>query len=198
MTSTGCTPANAGLLANNTFVGKGRCWSIGDASNAPSSLNNLCATSSGAILSGPSTMPYPSGQIDYNMYAGVGTVNNFGLPCPNGSCNINTYTAWSSSPNLLDVHGSNPTLAAAALTSSYQLGSGSVAIGKAKNLTSAYCTAIPAICVGAPSIFGVAGAGAGGGATASATGAWDVGAYPSGSSVAAQPSAPTGLSVVVN
>jgi hypothetical protein len=198
LVSTGCTPANASLLANNTVVGNGRCWSIGDASNAPSSLNNLCATTSGATLSTPSTMPYPTAQIDYNMYAGVGTVNAFGLPCANGSCNINTYTAWSSSPHSLDVHGSNPTRAAVALTSSNQLGSGSVAIGKAKNLTSAYCTEIPALCVGAPSIFGVAGAGAGGGTPASTTGAWDAGAYPSGSSVATQPSAPTGLTAVVN
>lgn len=194
--SSGCSPANASLIANNTVVGKGRCWGINDASNAPSSFNNLCATTGGAYLFQPSTMPYPGAQIDYNMYAGVGTVNDFGLPCPNGTCNINTYMAWSSSPNFLDVHGSNPTLAAAALTSDYHLGSGSVAIGKAKNLTS-YCTEIPAICVGAPSIFGVAGAGAGGGVTAPATGPWDAGAYPSGPA-AAQPSAPTGLSAVVN
>jgi hypothetical protein len=193
LVASGCTPANTTLIANNTFVGKGSCFKIGDMSDAPSSLNNLCATTGGAVLTG-STSGYPSANIDYNMYAGTGTSNAFWVPAGN----VNQWSVWSTSPYSLDVHGSNPTLAAAALTSGYQLGSGSVAIGKAKNLTSTYCTTIPAICVGAPSIFGVAGAGAGGGATASATGPWDAGAYPSGSSVAAQPSAPTSLTAVVN
>jgi hypothetical protein len=191
--ASGCTPANNTLIANNTVVGSGMCWHIGDLSNAPSSLNNLCATSSGGNLTGASS-GYPGANIDYNIYPGTGTSNDFWVP----TGNVNRWSVWSASPFLLDVHGSNPTLAAAALTSSYQLGSGSIAIGKAKNLTSTYCATIPAICVGAPSIFGVAGAGAGGGATASTTGPWDAGAYPNGSSVAAQPSAPSGLTAVVN
>jgi hypothetical protein len=189
--ASGCTPANNTLYANNTVVGRGLCFNINDLSDAPASFNNLCATTSGANLTGSSS-GYPSSNIDHNLYAGTATSNAFWVP----GGNVNRWSVWSAGPYLLDVHGGNPTLAAAAFTSGYQLSSGSVAIGAAKNLTSTYCTAVPALCVGAPSTFGVGGAS--GGATASATGAWDAGAYPNGSSVATQPNPPTGLVALVD
>jgi len=198
----GCSPPNQSLIANNTMIGPSGagCWSGGDFSNNISIENNLCATTSGAILAWPSSLPFPgsgSGLIDYNLYPGVPTSNAFAEPtttCPPASCgnpyaNINSWTAWSSGSLLLDRHctptgntpgtgnSCNPTLAAAALTSSYYLGTGSVAIGAAVNLTTAWCTTIPALCTGAPSTFGRGGANDGV-ALPSGTTAWDTGARP--------------------
>src|SRR5205823_4549331 len=149
---------------------------IRDLSNAPLSYNNLCATTGGGSLLGSSNS-YPGANIDYNMYAGTATSNAFYL----AGGNVNSWAAWSASPYSLDVNGSNPTLAAVAFTSKYHLGAGSVAIGRAANLRSRYCTAIPALCVGAPSTFGVGGANDGVAVTQSLTANCDVGAYPTGS-----------------
>jgi hypothetical protein len=189
---TGCTPTNSTLYANNTVVGRGMCFQIRDVSSAPLSFNNLCATTAGASLLGSSNN-YPGANIDYNIYAGTPTSNSFYVP----SGNVNSWAQWSASPYSLDVNGRNPTLAAVAFTSNYHLGAGSVAIGRAANLRSRYCAAIPALCVGAPSTFGVGGANDGVAVTQSLTANWDAGAYPTGTA-AAGPNAPVGLVAIVN
>jgi len=210
-TSPACSPPNQSLIANNTMIGPSgsSCWSGGDISNNISVENNLCATTSGAILAWPSSLPFPgsgSGTINYNLYPGVPTSNAFAEPtstcypasCGNPFANINSWTAWHNSPLFLDTNctptgntpgtgnSCNPTLASAALTSSYGLGVGSTAIGAAVNLTSAWCGTIPALCTGAPSTFGRGGANDGVALPSGAT-AWDTGAYPFSGTVTLTP-----------
>jgi Abnormal spindle-like microcephaly-assoc'd, ASPM-SPD-2-Hydin len=194
-----CSPPNASLIANNTMVGPSGagCWGASDVSNSPSVLNNVCATTSGAVVSYPSTIPYAvvsgaSTQIDFNLYPGVPTSNAFYVPKGTSFGNINSWAKWSAAPYFFDVDcptpGSNcnPSLADVALTASYHLGSSSVAIGAAANLTSAWCGTIPALCTGAPSSFGRGGANDG--LTLPSTGNWDTGAYPLNTSVTLEPS----------
>jgi hypothetical protein len=189
----GCSPANQSLIANNTFIKPGGyCWGIGDKSGAPFSFNNLCVTTAGGNLIN-STNTYPNTSIDYNMYAGTLGANAFYA----GGGIVNTFAQWQGGSLLLDLHGSNPTLASVALTSSYGLGTGSVAIGAAVNLTSAWCGTIPALCQGAPSSFG-RGSINNGVALPSGTTAWDTGAYPSGSGPSGLVLSPGNLTISVN
>ena len=209
--ATPCSPPNLSLVANNTMIGTSgpSCWNVSDISNNISVENNLCATTSGAVVAWSSSIPYPgsgSGVIDYNLYPGVPTSNAFSIPtstcypalCGNPFGNVNSWTVWHNSPYFFDVHctptgntpgtgnSCNPTLAAVALSSSYRLGSGSVAIGAAVNLTSAWCGTIPALCTGPPSTFGRGGANDGV-ALPSGTTAWDSGAYPVSGTVTLTP-----------
>jgi hypothetical protein len=220
-TSPACSPPNLSLIANNTMIGAGQsCFGVGDISNNISVENNLCATTSGGIVTWPSSIPYPgsgSGVINYNLYPGVGTSNAFSIPttsCPPALCgnpfgNVNSWTVWHNSPYFFDTNctptggvpgtgnSCNPTLASVALTSSYGLGTGSVAIGAAVNLTSAWCTTIPALCVGAPTSFG-RGSTNNGVALPSGTTAWDTGAFPASGTVTLTPTSYTFATTIVS
>jgi hypothetical protein len=209
---TPCSPPNLSLLANNTMIGatqSGSCFTISDTSNNITVANNLCAGTSGSLVTWSSSIPYPgsgSGSVNYDLYPGVPTSNAFAIPtstcypalCGNPFAIINSWSQWKGTPYFFDVdctptgntpgagNSCNPSLASVALTPSYGLGAGSLAIGAAVNLTSAWCTTIPALCQGAPSSFG-RGSTNNGVALPSGTTAWDTGAYPVSGTVTLTP-----------
>jgi hypothetical protein len=164
------------VLANNTVTattGNGGYNFIFETAAAPTpaftniqAYNNLFLGPEGASL-WESKTPYPGSKVDYNIYAGAGTVNAFGVQ----TGNVNSFAGWQAvygdNTGGFDAHGANPSIASVQLNpTSYTLGAGSTAIGAGKNLTS-LCGAVPELC------FDKAGN------PRPATGAWDAGAYQS-------------------
>lgn len=171
------------LIVNNTMSGKAT-WGFG---------SDESATMENNIVTGPSQAEY------YDSGASGNTVDyNLGYNLSNGWAKFSSLSAWQSSSTSICPGGcdknsinSNPNL-----NSDFTLPSSSPAKGAGVNLTS---LGIAGLDKGAPQSFGVNYACGSGCVARPATGAWDLGAYPAGSSGTAStsPSAPVGLTGVV-
>jgi chitodextrinase len=157
------------VIVNNTIVDNGNggmCWHLQDQTGTSIVKNNLCQTIArgalgGACLRGPSPWPGTT-QIDYNIYAGVGSSNDFAIPEPGGTAcgNINSFSAWQGYG--FDLHGSNPSYLSTNLDGNYIPQAGSVAIKTGANLTSLGISQLNVDKNGTPR---------------PSSGAWDIGAY---------------------
>jgi len=163
-------------ILNNTFVGTGSLsgesaiTTVSTASNITIQNNIISGFASGNSLAGSPTITTYDNDLYYNI-TGLGA-NWFTL----GSNTYNSWAAWQGTG--YDAHGqyANPLLDA-----SYQIQSGSPAIGLAANLTSLGITALDSDKAGA---------------ARPSSGAWDAGAYQFGSA-AGKPAPPTGLTATV-
>lgn len=208
------------LIYNNVTVttvlgGPTNCFIEPGAGVAPAYVYNNTMSGASACGTGVS----PGGAINNNVF--VGMYNAVGIPSngitsdyndfygitggtlsfTNASNGINapTLAAWVSSTGndsepcqgMCDQHSINGN---PSLTATFTLSSGSPAIGAGKNLTS---LGISGLDVGAPQFFGVNYACGTGCVPRPSTGAWDIGAYPGGSSAGNPPAPPSGLAAVV-
>jgi hypothetical protein len=180
------------ILANNTVLqnyevsgaGQGSAFGFNTAGESNlggfftsiQSYNNLFIGNSGASLSGPAagTVPKPytvsmgtdTGYVENNVYADPASSNAFA--CQDG--NVNDFSHWDNynyagtSTCGFDQYGLSTTSSAVNLnTSTFVPGTGSVAIGAGKNLTS-LCSTTPELCNDKN------------GTSRPSMGAWDVGA----------------------
>ena len=166
--ATGSPPGATGIslgVYNNTVQGYSTsfCEDIGvQEQTSPTLKNNIAMTAAQYVY----TASITSGMtFDYNLY--FNTPNGFTGPC-GGQVSFATWKASCGE----DAHSqiANPNLSA-----SFVPNSGSPAIGAGTNLTSLGITALD---VGAPQTFGAGGSCGSGCLARSASGAWDVGAYP--------------------
>ena len=132
--------------------------------------NNICSTVYVAIYIEPGAS---IGSSDYNDFSAMNSVAFY------NSQWYSTVATWRASPGSPDAHSvsTNPLL-----STTFQLGAGSAAIGTGTNLSNLGVNALD---------FDKAGV------QRPASAAWDMGAYQSGSSSSA-PNPPSGLTVVVN
>ena len=132
--------------------------------------NNICSTAYVGIyvVSGASI-----GSSDYNDFSNMNAI------AFNNGHWYNTVASWRSSSGE-DMHSVS---ASAALTSNFQLGSGSAAIGAGENLSSLGVNALDFDKAGTQRPTG--------------TTAWDAGAFQTGTNSSA-PNPPSGLTAVVN
>jgi hypothetical protein len=175
------SPTN-GQVYNNTIVG-GSAGIIG--MNATNMRNNVVVNSfSGERL----YAGFNSIVSDFNDFFNV-TGGGFAAMVGGGT-DYATVAAWVTGTGL-DTHSitTNPNV-----TSAFTLGNGSPAIGAGTNLSSLGITGLN---TGAPQTFGVNGNCGNRCVARPTSGPWDMGAYPSGSSVSNQPNPPTDLSAQV-
>ncbi|MBV9483874.1 MAG: hypothetical protein JO249_24465 [Acidobacteria bacterium] len=161
------------------------------------------------VLGGETLVSFPSdafasGGADYNAYENtfldLGT-GPFAAPCPMsgnpGGCT--TLSAWQSdmyAGSGKDINSTFNTLSNLNInTQTGVLGAGSPIIGKGTNLTN---LGIAALGTGAPQSFGAGGGCGAGCQPRPATGSWDPGAYPHGSSSSAGPNPPTMLTATTH
>jgi hypothetical protein len=193
--ATGGGPANAyitiglgvsgALVFNNTIDGGGSQGMSGQVS--PTFKNNIVTiVSTGMDLNAG----YSGVTSDYNDWYGL-TGSNSMIAQPSGY--YANVAAWTSATGF-DSHGvtGNPIL-----MSGFMPGPGSAAIGKGTNLAS---LGISGLSIGAPQYFGVAYACGSGCVVRPSSGAWDMGAYQTGtlgSGNGNPPSPPTNLTATV-
>jgi hypothetical protein len=176
------------LILNNTVLPGAGCttdFGIAEASNV--TLENNLGLSNGNYVyqSSPVTAIVTA---DYNSWQMPAGGNPFWCSAGGGI----SFSTWKSSCGF-DIHGQNASIA---INSDFTLPSGSAAIGAAANLTSLGITALDK---GAPQTFGAGGSCGTGCGVRPSSGAWDAGAYASGSTTAGNgPNAPSGLTAVVN
>jgi hypothetical protein len=189
------TSGNTGsYIVNNTVyqgTADGTCMHV----NYPTSLtleNNIFVNCGYQYLDNDTQM---SPIYDYNDWystigSGSGWIVSSGTNCTGTGCSFSGWKALG-----VDTHGkfANPNLN----TTSFQLPSGSAAIGAGANLTG-LCSTLTALCNGAPQTFGAGGACGSGCLARSSSDAWDVGAYPYSSSSSNPPPVPTSLTAVVH
>jgi hypothetical protein len=176
------------LILNNTVLPGSGCtidFGIAEASSVTLE-NNLGLTNGNYVYQNSPITAIRT--ADYNTWQMPAGGNPFWCSAGGGV----SFSTWKSSCGF-DTHGQNVPIT---VNSDLTLPSGSAAIGAAANLTSLGITALDK---GAPQTFGAGGScGTGCGARPS-SGAWDAGAYASGSTTAGNgPNAPSGLTAVVN
>jgi len=188
-----CVEANNGFpkgsFFNNTFfVGAGQAgaegYSFDDNTVTNATFeNNVVLQGNGLVAQNGA---FASGGLDFNAYDS-GTQQQFGYHGNNEA----TLAQWQSATKQ-DAHAIYQSFASLKVNADGTLQSGSPIVGLGTNLNNLGITALQ---TGAPQYFGVDGACGTGCVPRSSSGAWDAGAYPSGSGGGLNP--PTGLVAVV-